>query len=140
MSNMYWLVPLLYYPAWQFDILGQIIWFCLKSINFLHSSRAYNWDSFNFYSFRLTEMNGLRMELTSRKARWFGPKTYSSFIHQQNSCTSSDLYIYSLYYTMMIGHLRRPADMLKFWECLHLQSATVYPNLCYGYRYTHRYL
>ena len=140
MSNMYWLVPLLYYPAWQFDILGQIIWFCLKSINFLHSSRAYNWDSFNFYSFRLTDMNGLRMELTSRKARWFSPKTYSPFIHQQNSCTSSDLYIYSLYYTMMIGHLRRPADMSKFWECLRLQSATVYPNLCYGYRYTHRYL
>ena len=82
MSNMYWLVPLLYYPAWQFDILGQIIWFCLKSINFLHSSRAYNWDSFNFYSFRLTEMNCLRRKLTSGTAKWFGPKIihHHSFI------------------------------------------------------------
>ena len=142
MSNMYWLVPLLYYPAWQVDILGQIIWFCLMSNEFPSQSLK-----LSFYCFTLTKMK--KKCFWAWEWNWHLEKPVQMVWPQKLfTIHSSVIYMYFLrplhpfvilYYDWS-SELRRPADMLKFWECLRLQSATVYPNLCYGYRYTLRYL
>ena len=120
MSNMYWLVPLLYYPAWQVDILSQIIWFCLMSNEFPSQSLK-----LSFYCFTLTKMKkkmllGLRMELTSRKASADGlaPKiihhSFISNIHVLPQTFTSICYIILiLWLVIWAEETRRHVEILR---------------------------